>query len=128
GVEQDPFERPLPELTDQQPLQKLLLRFSGPREQPGERFGAPRRRASSFDRADLLEGRIDFAERQARFRRRRRALEPVDRGVAEPDFPLAELAGEESDGDFYLVGREPRQTAREQLDFPAARARFRYRA
>jgi hypothetical protein len=104
--DEQPFERPLAELADDEATEEVLLGWRRAGEKRAELAAALRGGSGSAPARDALERGVDLGERQRRrgggiARVRRRGRRP-----AEADPALPGLAGEESHADPDLVRRE----------------------
>ena len=87
-----PEQRPLAEFTAEQPAQERLLGVGGPAEQSGDQLGPSSLRSLARHRADLAEPGVDVEDGQERLRGRGR--QRTQRGPADADLPLGQLAGQ----------------------------------
>ena len=104
-LHQHAFERPLPQLAEQQPCEEVLLVFGRPFEQAPQRFGARPSRPGSRERRDLDEGVVDIRELERGVRRRRRVARCDDRGGADADAPLPRRAAQERNHGLDFLSR-----------------------
>ena len=113
-IDHHAFERALAEFADEQAQQKVLLDRGGTLEQRAQLGAALGGSALAGGRRDALERRIDIAQRQ-RWLCRVRAAQCRQRGVADSDPALPNLAGEVGDGDLDLVAFCAAQAARDRV-------------
>src|SRR5690606_24222916 len=94
GVLEHAFERPLTELADDQAHQEVALLRRGAREELAEQAIALAASALAALRTERAERRVGVEQRAGGVGRGREVAKARERGPAEPDFALAELARE----------------------------------
>jgi len=132
GLDHHAFQRALVQFSRQQPGQEGLLGRGGPGEQDAQQ-PAPLSLGSGPDgRADLREHRVrpgqgEGLAARVPVRAAGRGQQAAERGVAHPDLPLAQFAGEERDRHRDLFRRRPAQQPGDLIDLDPAAGRQRYR-
>ena len=119
GVDHHPLQGALAQLADQQPAEEALLAGGGPGEQVGQQGPAGGLRAGARGAADLGERPVDLGHPQGRPVGGRRHL--AQRGPADPDLPLPQLAGQERDRGGGLGRGGPGQHVGQQADLAEPR-------
>ena len=120
GLGHHALERALADAAGEQRAHELLLGAGRAPEQRGDRGAPGRLRAGAGERPDRRERGVDVDQRQRRDPHRRRRV--ADGRPADADLALAQLAGQERDGDRGLLRRGGAQGVGEHGDLAAARA------
>jgi hypothetical protein len=105
----------------EEPLDEAGLLLRGAAEELAEDLLAPGRRSASSHLLDLRDRAIELVDGQGRLSGRR-AVDAVDRRVANTDSALPRHAREETDGERNFLLVEPLQQLGEDRYFSGARA------
>ena len=121
-VRDDPLQRTLPELAEEERREEALLRLGRPGEEIGELRAARRLRARPCDPRDPRHGRVDFEQLQRR-RRLGGGRQFSERRPADPDGALRQHTGEIGDRDAHLTRLGTLETVGEPRHLPEPSAR-----
>ncbi len=121
GVDHDAGQRALPQLSDQETQQELLLRRRRAREQFLQSRCAPRRGSAAAHAGEFRQLTVNFGDRERRRIRGRRGRGCAHRRIADADFSLGNLAREIVHADIDFVGRQQFQERGQFADFDPPR-------